>query len=1597
MDNFEEDLHTFVNGNVSHKTSVDGCEYICNACHNSLKKGDIPLLSSTNGLQLDEIPEQLQDLNELETVFISRRIPFMKLVALPRGKQKAIHGCVVNIPVEPEDIAASLPRVPSSDCVILVKLKRKLSYRGHSLSQNIRPQKVKDALNSLKYGLQNPLYAHVLLDEEWEKNSAERDPSLWENLTGSNVALADLSGTEVDDENDDEDESEVDEEDGDREDKIEDVRSKLNGLPFDTCLMPKDMSSDKNFILSIAPGEGKHPLGLESDEHSEELSFPQLFPSGKFGFTAQRPRKLTIKKYFQARLLHADGRFARNIAYLFYSQYRCEAKDTWDSLSVAMRKGMDDNVTAGDIKERVRNFVRSDLGIHFLQKVRGSPAYFNKFYDILGTIRQLGPCTWFVTLSAADLKWHDTIQVIAQQTGISLTNEDTEKLSWEQRCSYIRSNPVTTARHFDHRVQNFLKFILLNEKLNPLGKVICYKYRIEFQHRGSPHVHMLVWIENAPSIEHNSELEIKAFIDQHITCQLPDEEVMRNLLLTVQRHTHSVACKKHGQGCIFNFPRPPVTETIVVKPSPEQPSPDKQEKFKKLLSTVHEQLQHVDMDTELTFEQLLAKLGVCEQDYIEAISWMKTRSGQPAILLNRSSKEVNINNYNSTMMEAWEANLDVQFVVNVYACVMYVASYVSKPEKTLGDVLKGVSSSSQHLGPKTSMKATAKKFLSHREISAQEAVYRILPLSLTQSSNQVLFIPTDVPEKRTRLFKPLAQIQSLEDDDPDVFQTSILERYSARPNSLEDMCLADFAMRYRYASRRPGLDDGSNIKNPDQDEPMDKSIKLKQDLGYMSLRQKPAIIRHHQWSVRKQPENFFHAQLILYSPWRNEISDLKGNTYAETYEQKLEVISHNRKLFEYHADAVDQALQDMEDYGINEESWELVAPQTEQQRHEEAEEGVEADVSVMGAFDPGQTLATKHGSESCRYIYEVTTCTLTTSEWHNLILSLNVLQREVHQYILNWCMNMLLYPKVPRQDPFYMFLTGGAGVGKSHLVKTIVQTVTRLFSRHNQENDAHVLVCAPTGAAAYNVSGLTLHSAFLLPVHSRTSDDYIPLSGEKLANLKEAIGKVKLLVIDEISMVGADMLLTVHRRLCDIMCTDEPFGGITVLAVGDLLQLPPVAQKNVFEPPRDEMTALYGSLWQNHFQLVELTEIQRQKGDRGFADVLNRVRIGEHTEEDIQILQTRTTHPQSELYPGDATHIFPFNKQVQKHNEEKLQQLPGPHFAFKAIDSKKDAQTNTLSTASFSAMSGGLPSSVTLAVGARVMLSKNLDVQDGLVNTAFGTVTGFLPSPEEGQDVFSFKPKYILVLFDDSRIGKRRRETSRSLLQNMQSTPINAVECPVQLSKYAKITAKRVQYPLVLAWGVTIHKEQGKTEDQLVVAVEGSFKAGQFYTAISRTKELQGLHLVGDLAAEKIKVNRKALNEIKRMKKQCMFQPPVPEILLCEKQMYLRVFLFNVNSLHAHQRCLQKEQHVTNSDITCLTESWLKATDQTPEYPSHNSFRLDNDLGRHRSGGLITYIHHNFSILKQHVCEGIGTEHQFLIMSPKVDLPCENMCAYIVQ
>lgn len=142
----------------------------------------------------------------------------------------------------------------------------------------------------------------------------------------------------------------------------------------------------------------------------------------------------------------------------------------------------------------------------------------------------------------------------------------------------------------------------------------------------------------------------------------------------------------------------------------------------------------------------------------------------------------------------------------------------------------------------------------------------------------------------------------------------------------------------------------------------------------------------------------------------------------------------------------------------------------------------------------------------------------------------------------------------------------------------MVQTANKLLRVGQGEDDIVVMVSAFTGVAAFNIECHTLHFAFSLSVNQSKRDDYIRLSGDQLSSMRAKLGNLSLLIIDEISMVGADHLYTVHRRLSEIITSDEPFGGISVLAVGDLSQLPPVAQ--VFNTVSDSIASMYGSLWE---------------------------------------------------------------------------------------------------------------------------------------------------------------------------------------------------------------------------------------------------------------------------------------------------------------------------------------------------------------------------------------------------------------------------------
>ena len=189
---------------------------------------------------------------------------------------------------------------------------------------------------------------------------------------------------------------------------------------------------------------------------------------------------------------------------------------------------------------------------------------------------------------------------------------------------------------------------------------------------------------------------------------------------------------------------------------------------------------------------------------------------------------------------------------------------------------------------------------------------------------------------------------------------------------------------------------------------------------------------------------------------------------------------------------------------------------------------------------------------------------------------------------------------------------------------------------------------APTGKAAYNIKGNTIHSALAIPA-SQSLRNYRPLDSSRLNTLRCQIGGVKLIFIDEISMVGNSMFnVQINNRLKDIKGSALPFGGVSIIAIGDLFQLKPVMDGYIFKDlDNSEYGVLAPNLWQDHFRMFELHEIMRQRESKEFAEMLNRLREGNHTVEDIANFKQRLINTDTPD-PLDAPHLFIQNAKVDE-------------------------------------------------------------------------------------------------------------------------------------------------------------------------------------------------------------------------------------------------------------------------------------------------------------------------------------------------------------
>ena len=182
-------------------------------------------------------------------------------------------------------------------------------------------------------------------------------------------------------------------------------------------------------------------------------------------------------------------------------------------------------------------------------------------------IRQLGPATQFCSFSSAETKWIHVLRIVVKLIDHrDYSDEELDNLTWEEKCRLIQIDPVTCGRHFDYQFNTFLKDFLLND-IGPLGKIKDWFYRVEYQQQDSPHIHMLIWLENAPVFGVDKDEEVIAFIDQIITCSKPDNDPKLLELVNRKTHRHSHTCRKKSENvCRFNYPQPPMRFTQILYP-----------------------------------------------------------------------------------------------------------------------------------------------------------------------------------------------------------------------------------------------------------------------------------------------------------------------------------------------------------------------------------------------------------------------------------------------------------------------------------------------------------------------------------------------------------------------------------------------------------------------------------------------------------------------------------------------------------------------------------------------------------------------------------------------------------------------------------------------------------------------------------------------------------------------------------------------------------------------------------------------------------------------------------------------------------------------
>ena len=972
------------------------------------------------------------------------------------------------------------------------------------------------------------------------------------------------------------------------------------------------------------------------------------------------------------------------------------------------------------------------------------------------------------------------------------------------------------------------------------------------------------------------------------------------------------------------------------------------------------------------------------------------------VVLKRDIDEIYVNNYNKEWIKCWNANMDIQITLDHYAIITYISDYMMKDDTgTMEFIIKAIKDSgNQEL--RELLKIAKNTFLTHRQMGEAEAYYRLFPnFHLSGSNCTTLYIHTGFPSKKSSFLKSLSNEEASRmpreklitlSNKPDKYYSksvSIEDRYDGRPEVLQYMSLAQFAKRLARSKKVFAEEDDelfekgtevqfkeedvqlkendteSNNQNIDGnfiiafDEQQRKPLQMGYKVGgtYMKVR-RPLVLRFHKYKQVSEPHEYYFSQLRLYHP--HTVQDMREwetdlETCKAAYEKHKASIKYVKSKVMKYQDKVEEAqskAQEEFDSCVGD----ILDSAKEQEEDECANEGVHEtdkfitlDLDDIGAQEKESAQTTDTFFKKIELQNEdfLSSQTQKLDQDQRLVVDLGIeFAKNVRKSQFN---------NTAKPTPPLLVVHGGAGCGKSFVINLMTQWQEHILRRPGDDpHQPYILKCAFTGTAASIIQGQTLHHAFSLSF----GNEFFSLSDKIRDQRRSMLKNLVILVIDEFSMVKSDMLYQLDLRLKELKeVNDVPFGGVAVFLFGDLLQLRPTAARFIFEEPSNEQFQIANaieSLW-DKFEVINLLKNHRQGSDKEYADVMNRMRVGRLTDDDIKLLESRVMKSDDPNLPKDAIFLSAVNDDVNRVNDGRLEAMDGNLLSITAVISNKTLKKNKPSITSAGTIKNTpLQYNLKLKVGARVMLTFNLDTSDGLTNGALGEVIGYDISTEG-------RIKTIYVNFDDKRIGKNKRILSPILEKRFPETnvaPIEKLEFTFSQSKKSysvSSSALAFQFPLKLAWAITGHKIQGQTilkPQMLIVDLSKVFEAAQAYVMLSRVQESQQLIILNSLPVEKIYPSTKAMEELDKMNKKALNRRQ-PEV-----QVDIKIISINIRSLRKHFQDLVNDPETNNSDIIAIQQTCLLKDECTDIFKVNGYTPHFNSVGNGK--GLCVFFNSSF-------------------------------------